>query len=80
MQFDYVIQVGVWVGSADQIACVRQTASDANFEDYASIEAYLEQIEASHNEEGTDGSCGPIDHKAQELDDRLFSDAWKRSH
>lgn len=64
MQFDYVIQKDVWVGSAEQIECLRQTARDANFEGYESVERYLEQIEASHNEEGTEGARGPIDDDA----------------
>jgi hypothetical protein len=80
MQFDNVIQVGVWVGSAAQIECLRQTARDANFEGYSSLEEYLEQIEAAHNEEGIEGGRGPIDRDAQERYESLLRDVWLPWH
>ena len=80
MQFDNVVQKGVWVGSAAQIECLRQTARDAIFDGYASIEQYLEQIEASHNEEDTDCDRGPIDDDACSRYEVAFRDAWDKRH
>ena len=78
MQFDNVIQIGVWVGSLEQIECLRQTARDADFSGYNSIEQYLEQIESTHNEEDTDGQRGPIDGNARARYEVLFGEAWER--
>lgn len=77
MQFDSIIQVGVWTGSAEQIACIAQTARDANFEGYDSIDQYLEQIESAHNEEDTEFARGPIDDDARARYDAAFRDAWE---
>ena len=79
MQFDQIIQIGVWVGSAAQIECLRQTARDANFEGYPDLDSYLEQIEASHNEETTELARGPIDDDARARYEGHFRDAWERS-
>jgi hypothetical protein len=79
MQFDHVIQKGVWVGSTAQIECLRRLARDANFEGYCDLDSYLKQIEASHNEEGIDGARGPIDDDARERYEGHFRDAWERS-
>lgn len=79
MQFDYVIQKGVWVGSAAQIECLRRLAQDANFEGYDSIDQYLEQIESAHNEEDTEFARGPIDDDARARYEGHFRDAWERA-
>ena len=78
MQFDNIIQVGVWVGSAEQIECLAQTARDALFDGYDSIEQYLEQIEASHSDLGTEFARGPIDDDARARYEGAFRDAWER--
>lgn len=78
MQFDNVIQVGVWTGSAAQIECLRQTARDANFEGYGSIDEYLAQIDASHNEEGVEGQRGPIDPDARARYEAYFDAMWAK--
>ena len=78
MQFDNVIQVGVWTGSAEQIECVRQAACDVNFDGYDSVESYLNQIEIAHNEEGTEGQRGPIDPDAWNFYAPIFRDAWEQ--
>lgn len=77
VQFDNIIQVGIWTGSAEQIACIRQTARDANFEGYSSIEEYLEQIKSAHNEEDTEGERGPIDDDARTRYENAFRAAWE---
>ena len=80
MQFDNVIQVGVFVGSAEQIRCIEQTARDANFEDFASIDAYLEMVKGAHNEEGADNDRGPIDPMAFGHLSIALHHAWKKAH
>ena len=80
MQFDHVIQEGVWVGSAEQIECVKQAARDANFEGWPSLADYLNAIDSAHAETSFEFSRGPIAVDAWERYTILFRDAWEACH
>lgn len=77
---DHVIQNGIWVGSAAQIQTMDQAVRDANFEDFGTIEQYLEQIEASHVDADNDMDRGPIDPIAWERLESSLRAAWDTVH
>lgn len=80
MQFDHVIQEGVWMGSSEQIACIEQTVRDAIFEDFDTIESYLEQIVEGHSGADMDPARGPIDNNARSFYEPLYRNAWNAAH
>jgi len=80
MQFDHVIQEGIWVGSAEQIVCIEQAARDANFEGWDSVADYLHAIDAAHVESTTENDRGMIEVDAWERYVIMFRDSWNSSH
>lgn len=80
MQLDNIIQVGVWVGSHEQIRALNQAIRDANFEGFASAEQYLETIEEAHNDESIEFDRGPIDPDARMHLSFMIVHLWDKLH